>query len=543
MSVTTWTRIEPDTLTGDPQKDLTLGIAAELADPLWLLGRQWQMGEWQGEDSGSPVSAQVSASSYAIDSLVIGPETVAYQPTATPTDTLVEHDGSHADLAMRAAGGRAFLDTLAENKLSTYLTVAKAAFAFASQAAATVLERTLAAASGIDGDRVLAAAQSGKIAQTLNVTSADSANFSTALNAWLAWYGPRATAAVTPAWQTDRLEYRFAMSASVKEGSLTLTAPEHHGGRIDWDTFSASPFGPAPTGAPPAQPVVTPLTALPTLLQIPGMPSPWFWEVEDPTADAARIEAGPSDTARLLLIEAALAFAPDWFLLSLRLPVASLSSIDTLQFTDTYGVTTTIRAADVVRPDPNFSLWKVIQGAAKLRYLLLPPPNISFITSDPIEEVAIVRDEAANLAWALRRIPATPAGVIPPAASGGGDWIYSPMTHLPDARVPLVLMEGAAGRFLVEAQMVNAAPNQPTALMPAGFQVRDEEVPDEGISLRRRFELGRTPDGVLRLWISRETAPGARMPASGVRFDSLDPGDATNSATPWPPTGDRGWMA
>ena len=45
MSVTTWTRIEPDILTGDPEKDLILGIAAELADPLWLLGRQWQMGE------------------------------------------------------------------------------------------------------------------------------------------------------------------------------------------------------------------------------------------------------------------------------------------------------------------------------------------------------------------------------------------------------------------------------------------------------------------------------------------------------------------
>ena len=29
MSVTTWTRIEPDILTGDPQKDLTLGIAAD----------------------------------------------------------------------------------------------------------------------------------------------------------------------------------------------------------------------------------------------------------------------------------------------------------------------------------------------------------------------------------------------------------------------------------------------------------------------------------------------------------------------------------
>jgi hypothetical protein len=529
MSVTTWTRIEPDILTGDPQKDLTSGIAAELADPLWLLGRQWQMGEWQGEDAGSPVSAQISASSYAIDSLVIGPQTLAYQPTATPSDTLVEHDGSPADLPMRASGGRAFLDALADNKLTTYLTAAQSAFAFASPAPATVLERTLAAASGVDGDKVLAAAQSGKIAQTLNITSADSTNFTTALNAWLAWYAPRATPAVNPAWQPDRLEYNFSMGASVKEGRLTLIAPEHHGGRIDWDTFTASPF--APAGATLAKPVVTALTAMPTLLQIPGVPSPWFWEVEDPTTDAARIEAGPSDTARLLLIEAALAFAPDWFLLALRLPVASLSAIDTLQITDTYGVTTIIRAADIVRPDPNFSLWKVTQGAAKLDYLLLPPPNISFVTGDPIEEVAIVRDEAANLAWAIHRIPATPAEVIPPAASDDGDWIYSPMTPLPDARVPLSLMELTAGRFLVESQLVNAPPNQPSALVPAGFQVRDEEIPDEGLTVRRRYELGRTPDGVLHLWISRETASGARMPASGVRFDSLDPGNAINSAT------------
>ena len=84
--------------------------------------------------------------------------------------------------------------------------------------------------------------------------------------------------------------------------------------------------------------------------------------MEDPGADASRIEAGPSDTARLLLVEAALAFSPDWFLLSLRLPVASLSKIDALQMTDTFGVTTTIAAADQVRADANWSLWNVSQG-------------------------------------------------------------------------------------------------------------------------------------------------------------------------------------
>src|SRR5262249_30051174 len=282
-------------------------------------------------------------------------------------------------------------------------------------------------------------------------------NFSDAVNAWMAWYGPRATAVVNPAWQPDRLEYRFSMSATVPEGRVTLSAPEHHGGRIDWGTVTASPFGAA---APPPPPAVPPLQAFPALLHVPGMPSPWFWEVEDPTADAARIEVGPSDTARLLLIEAALAFAPEWFLLSLRLPVASLSKIDALRFTDTFGITTIIRSAEEVRPDPNWSLWKVTQGAGKLNYLLLPPPGISFLTGEPVEEIAMVRDEAANLAWALRRVPAPPAQVVP-VESGAGDLIYVPMKTPPDDRVPLVLTELAEGRFLLEGQMVNHA--APTA--------------------------------------------------------------------------------
>jgi hypothetical protein len=523
MSVTTWTRIEPDILTGDPQKDLALGIAAEIADPLWLLGRQWQMGEWQGEDAGSPVSAQISATSYLIDSLEIGSKTIPYQSASTPADTLVEHDGGRTDLAMRAAGGRTFFDALAENNASAYQSAAKSAFGFAAGDGGSVLGAVLIAASGVDGDKLLAAVNAGTIAQVLNVAAGDATNFNTAVKNWTAWYGPRATVAANPAWQTDRLEYQFSMSAAVKEGRVTLSAPEHHGGRIDWDTFSASTFGATGSRAP--QPMVTPLTSMPALLRIPGMPSPWFWEVEDPAVDTSRIEAGPSDTARLLLIEAALAFAPDWFLHSLRLPVASLSRIDSLQMSDTFGITTTIRPADEVRPDASWCLWKVTQGDGRLDYMLLPPPGIGFLTSEPVEEVAMVRDEAADMAWALHRVPAN-ATQATPVESGEGDLIYVPITALPDERVPLVLSESADGRFLVEAQMVNRPANAATELMPAGFRVRDEEVPDEGLTLRRRFELGRTPDGVLRLWVSREAAPGARMPASGLRFDGMDAGDA-----------------
>ena len=50
-----WNRLEPrsrvDGLAG--------GLAARVHDPLWLLARQWQVGEFAGKDAGSPLTAQV----------------------------------------------------------------------------------------------------------------------------------------------------------------------------------------------------------------------------------------------------------------------------------------------------------------------------------------------------------------------------------------------------------------------------------------------------------------------------------------------------
>lgn len=48
-AVTSWSRLEPRT------RSLRLrSVQARVADLLWLLDRQWQIGELQGEDVGSP---------------------------------------------------------------------------------------------------------------------------------------------------------------------------------------------------------------------------------------------------------------------------------------------------------------------------------------------------------------------------------------------------------------------------------------------------------------------------------------------------------
>jgi len=54
-SVTQWNRVE-----GRPRTDaFDDALRAEVHDGLWMLARQWQMGEFRGDDAGAPVLAQM----------------------------------------------------------------------------------------------------------------------------------------------------------------------------------------------------------------------------------------------------------------------------------------------------------------------------------------------------------------------------------------------------------------------------------------------------------------------------------------------------
>ena len=72
-------------------------LSARLFDPLWLLTRQWQTGEFQAEDAGTPVMARVRASTAMFSRCHLGelpPNTKELAPrydvTAAPLDALVE---------------------------------------------------------------------------------------------------------------------------------------------------------------------------------------------------------------------------------------------------------------------------------------------------------------------------------------------------------------------------------------------------------------------------------------------------------------------
>jgi hypothetical protein len=54
-SITTWTRLEPRTRADD----MAPSLEGRVYDPAWLLGRQWQVGEFTGDDAGHPIRVEL----------------------------------------------------------------------------------------------------------------------------------------------------------------------------------------------------------------------------------------------------------------------------------------------------------------------------------------------------------------------------------------------------------------------------------------------------------------------------------------------------
>src|SRR3982750_1933119 len=81
-SVTTWSRLEPRSR--DDSMRRTLG--AQVHDALWFLTRQWQFGEFQGRDAGTPIGARLRGKMGEITAYHPGPLPVADPATVHPFD-------------------------------------------------------------------------------------------------------------------------------------------------------------------------------------------------------------------------------------------------------------------------------------------------------------------------------------------------------------------------------------------------------------------------------------------------------------------------
>jgi hypothetical protein len=163
-------------------------------------------------------------------------------------------------------------------------------------------------------------------------------------------------------WIPPRLEYAVSVAGRLSarpEDERTLTAQEYDGGHLDWCSFDLN--GEVDVGTindRAFSPIVA--TSVPAPVTFRGAPAPRFWEMEDARVEHGLLPVGPTDLTHLLMIEYLSSYGNDWFVMPLDLPIGSLTSLDALVVTDTFGVRTLHRpTGDHALPKANWSMWQL----------------------------------------------------------------------------------------------------------------------------------------------------------------------------------------
>ncbi|WP_433380545.1 hypothetical protein [Streptosporangium sp. CA-115845] len=565
--VTFWNRLE-----GRPRtRAFDRALRAEVRDALWMLTRQWQIGELRGADAGSPIQAKVRVDTTPVRAFrAPGDKNVA---SNLPPQAEVERLPMPSDtpLDLRLLMGRYWLKLLA--------TVRPAA-ADAYRAAYPVHEPDptedaticahppawsfyrAAATRLMDGAKLYRSILAGSPASTGIDEVAGAEPHVDALGVrFVAWFDQLISRpAEGCAWQPERMEYGFHASAGSRDTPVDLVAEEYFHGRIDWYNLDAAPTPPDP-GDDETAPARHVLTTLPTTASFNGMPNTRWWTFEDGRTNFGGIRPDTTDLGTLMLIEFGLVYANDWFVVPFTVPVGTVASVRGLVVTDVFGERTWVSPA--MSEDWKLFRTSVAGGAGGVagHDLTVLDTADHIQESAPLDEVVFVRDEMANLVWAIEKTVPSPAGggipgveaghelrdfllrdferrhghpLTPPPPAEGTQVRYEVMTSVPENWIPMIPMHRPGDNREIQlrrAAMPRAFDGDPSPSTPVpprtwllqapGLHVHEEEVPRAGIRVTRTYRRTRDRQGRAHVWLGATKQTGRGEAASGLVFDRI----------------------
>ena len=522
-------RVQPIRRQGDPGE----GLAAVVADPLWMLARQRQYGELAGEDAGSPIRVDFRLTAHPIDGWSADGTTILpYDPISEVLEAVVagESSGPSHSLRDRIDAGRRIASAVT-GEVNDALRIR---FPLDTSATDDIL---FAGASdrfcdGLAVALALLGAPPEGGAQALGLTAGQWGKAGETLGAVARW--AETTFGVGPScWDPKRLERHFGLASGQ---DLVLTASEHTAETVDVPDLDLTEAGAALEPSAEASVV----HRIPTAIRFPGMPDDRYWTFEDARLSLARIDASTHDLSRLALVEFSTVYGNDWFVFPTPVSPGTIAALDDLVVVDTFGVQQLIAPADL-------SAWAMFTptgpGTNRAR-LVLPATAPAALVGPVVEEVAFVRDENANLVWGLEKVVTDPGGDTHDLVSeytagvgtaapwpGEAELLYRLMTDVPAHWVPFVPVHDAGSLravVLVEAvlprpdsagELLTVEPRSSVLQELRGAPVHEEEVPPDGVVVSRRWFLARSADGGRHTWAARAVRTGRGPASSGLEFD------------------------
>lgn len=439
--------------------DFDRALRAEVRDALWMLTKQWQMGEFKGDDAGSLVSSKMY-----IEKTML----TKYKPAEHPAETLDDKVPLEAKveqrpipflagdleiaLDLRLVMGRQWAKLLNKNGFATL----KAEYIKHYQIHKPDPEETkdvyycsnqqswrkhvAAAGRHIDGKKLYddIVKDREQHVETVEAPADQRAALIELGDRFVEWYDKLfyqpPIQSPQDAWLPSNLEYQFECSAPQNSEEKVLAAKEYYQGHLDWYNFSideaTTTLGqvePSPQPEDFDAPIIR--SFIPTPIQFDGMPNTRWWTFEEGKTNFGDIQPDTTDLNKLLLIEFGLIYANDWYLLPITLPAGAIANIRGMTVKNVFGenfwITATGKGQD---DDPNrWTMYSMdIAGTenkpADLSFLVVPSvPKIQEGT--PIEEVQLVRDEVANMVWGIETRVPLPSGESVPGREAAQDTV------------------------------------------------------------------------------------------------------------------------
>ncbi len=530
-----WTRLEPQSVTGDP----TPGLEARVHDPLWALARQWQFAEFRGEDAGTPLAVEVQTASQRVTAWQPG-DPAANAPTRLlpehePLDPSVEREPPvEPRLRQRAEAGALLVTALGEAGFDARQALVSACkLKFTKDAPR--LFRTLARTTP---DAELAAKNLEAGAPAWLEGAADEAV--KAAQDWLEWYRRCVAPPIDDApesWISERIEYRFSVRAGSGDEQRVFTAPLHEGGAIDWYSFDHAPDRRLDVDGGVQNDSTRPLMMMASPLRYAGMPADRLWQFEDGAVNLGKLEVQRYDLARLCFVEFAMIYGSDWFVAPVDVDAGSFVQVTELAYTTTFGDRFIVPAADDGARTGRFRLFEISRTDSdeSLHGLFIAPTARGTLEGRALEEVLFLRDESANMAWAVEttvqaesgdprsRRDEKPDDIPNVTRNAAAELQYFLATTVPRHWIPLVPVrtDGNGGFILRKGTMGDADDSLGQLLDPTPLNLKEEEIPREGVRVRRIPALARASDGSYLRWITRRVSVGRGEGSSGLAFDGV----------------------
>jgi hypothetical protein len=422
-----WNRLESRPRTDD----YTRTMFAEIRDPLWMLARQYQFGEFLGEDAGSAIETRVNVKTTKIDTFAgLLDNSASDYNEGEPLEMTVEKTSVNVDLMSRLEmcrwwkrkakanpDGVSFIEDLCT---STQLAIDEESWNIVveengleaevkSNPTNASVHQLISNGKYFDGYKLFVFLDSGNSLTDLSsdhgsVFSALASNFISWVNKnYLEVYG-----ANNDSWNKNRLEYSFGCSApNTGQSTEVFKVEEYANGHLDWYYFkkqkAENHLKLVPNSVDENRIQHTLKTMIPTLMEYPGMPLARWWQLEDYRINFEKLAINRNDTATLAFTEFVTLYSNDWQIVPLNLDAGSICKVKSVVVKDVFGQYTKVETANKNSQDWNcWAIFDISSDENEINNsIIIPPTLVKSQEGKPFEEVNFIRDEMSNMVWSI----------------------------------------------------------------------------------------------------------------------------------------------